>query len=103
MGQVVETAASQVIETDDFGRLVIPAELLGTAKPHTRFVIETDGEAFVIQPEVVQFQEDSQELTDEKQLTNENWERQWKIAQEQVSKSWPAGVSATDVISEMRR
>ena len=97
MGQVVDPEEKQVIEIDDLGRLVIPAELLGTAKPHTRFVIETDGEAFVIQPEVVLTQEDNQQPTDE------NWERQWKLAQEQVSKSWPAGVSATDVISEMRR
>lgn len=88
----------QVIETDEQGRLVLPPEILkeilGDAQPHSRYKVQPLGSKLVVEPEVTEA---------ERQQAVEDWERQWKIVQEQVSKVWPAGVSAIDVISEMRR
>jgi len=88
---------TRVIEADEAGRLVLPEEVLREIKPHTKYVVEAKGDGLVIYPEVLV-------LTDKPPtLTSEQWEAQWREVQEQVSESWPAGISATDVISEMRR
>lgn len=85
-----------VIEADEAGRLALPAEVLGEAKPHGKYVVEITGTRLMISPEEAAH-------GGVKKLTPEQWEAQWRIVQEEVSKSWPAGVSATDVVSEMRR
>ena len=42
---------SQVLEVDANGALYLPAELLDHLKPHTRFVLEVQGETLVLRPE----------------------------------------------------
>lgn len=97
MGQVVEMEPDKVLEADDLGMLVIPADLLGHPEPFTRFLVERIGTKVFIVPEAVSAQESDQEAAFDR------WQQQWKIVQQEVSKSWPAGVSAVDVVSEMRR
>ncbi len=97
MGQVMELETDKILEADDLGMLVIPAELLGHPEPFTRFVVERVGTKIFIVPEAVSAQESEQGSAFDK------WQQQWKIVQQEVSKSWPAGVSAVEVVSEMRR
>jgi len=88
---------TRVVETDETGRLVLPDDLLREIKPRTKYIIESKGDGLIIYPE--------EPVLAHKEVvpTPEQWEAQWRAAQEQVSKSWPAGVSAVDVMSEMRR
>ena len=97
MGQVLEQAAKtgRMLEADDTGMLTIPAELLGYPEPNTRFVVERVGGRIFIQPEAA--------LEVEQKSAYDTWHDQWKIVQQEVTKSWPAGLSAVDVVSEMRR
>ena len=41
----------QVVEVNEDGALYLPAELIGHAEPHTRYVVEPQGESFVLRPE----------------------------------------------------
>ena len=97
MGQVLDAEAIQVVETDDAGRLVIPAELLGHPEPFTKFVVERVDTKIFIVPEAMPVQDSEQRSAFDK------WKQQWRIVQQEVSKSWPAEVSAVEVVSEMRR
>jgi DNA-binding transcriptional regulator/RsmH inhibitor MraZ len=94
MTRVIELAMTRVIETDEAGRLTLPPELLGEAKPHSRYTVETAGTKLILE---------SEEALLQRQGAYEEWEKEWRAVQEQVGKSWPAGVSAADVVSEMRR
>ena len=93
--QVAGTTTGRMLEADDTGMLIIPAELLGYPEPNTRFVVERVGKRILIQPEA------AQEI--EQKSAYDKWHDQWKIVQQEVTKSWPAGLSAADVVSEMRR
>ncbi|MDQ4074850.1 MAG: hypothetical protein M3220_01250 [Chloroflexota bacterium] len=42
---------SLVLEVDEQGELHVPAELLGNAMPHTRYVVETAGDIVILHPE----------------------------------------------------
>jgi len=83
---------TQVIETDELGQLVLSSEVLQQIKPHTKYMVEAKAEGLVIYPQTPILLDQPAKLTSE----------QWREVQEQVSKSWPAGISAVDVISEMR-
>lgn len=83
----------QVIEADDTGRLVLPAELLGEAKPHARYRVEPQGDGFVVQPETA----DTREM-----LTPEEWAQEWQAWTEQIAAVDPGGKSALDELTEMR-
>lgn len=87
---------TRIIETDAEGRLILPAEVLGDAKPHSKFVVEEDGSKLGIYPE-------SATLAKNKMMTPEEWETHWQTAQREMAKVWPKGLSAAEVISEMRR
>ena len=41
---------SQIVEVDEQGAIQLPAELLTTVKPHTRFALERRGATLVLQP-----------------------------------------------------
>lgn len=97
MEQVADAETGRMLEADASGTLIIPAELLGYPEPHMRYVVERVGGKLIVQPEAAPAQEDEQKSAFDK------WQQQWKIVQREVSKSWPAGVSAVDVVSEMRR
>ena len=85
--QVTEMKTGRMLEADETGMLIIPAELLGYPKPNTRFVVERIGGKTFIEPEPVE----------------DDWLKQWRELAEAIGKVWPEGVSAVDVVSEMRR
>ncbi len=84
----------QVIETDGSGRLVIPAELLGSVQPHSRYVVKTVGAKLLVEAEAV---------TKQRQKAYEEWKQGWDELAEEIGKVWPAGLSAVDAIAEQRR
>jgi hypothetical protein len=90
---------TQVLETDEAGRLVLPAELLGGIKPHTRYVVEPRelGWAVSLEPTT------GVDLPPAHAQTPEEWMKEWRELAEEIGKVWPAGKSAADVVSEMRR
>jgi len=94
---------TQVIETDEEGRLVLSPELLremfGEGHPHALYVVEVHEGKIHISPE----QTAPEFAAAQSKPSVEQWERQWGAVQEKVSASWPVGVSAADVIAEMRR
>ncbi len=94
MGQVLDAEATQVIETDGTGRLVIPAEVLGSVKPHTKYTIEAVGTKLVIE---------AKETVEQPKETVEEWERKWKELQDLMREVWKTDKSAAEIISEMRR
>ncbi len=95
LDKVREVEKGRMLEADETGMLTIPAELLGYPEPNTRFVVERVGKRILIQPET------AQEI--EQKSAYDKWHDQWKIVQQEVTKSWPVGLSAADVVSEMRR
>ena len=76
---------THLVETDETGHLVLPPELLETIKPQTRYKLE-----------IV-------EAVEERQKVYEEWKQNWDALSAEISKVWPEGVSATDIVSEMRR
>ncbi len=91
---------TRVIEADETGRLVLPIEVLGEAKPHGRYTVETAGMELIVKP--VSPPNEADLFTQDK-LTPEEWLKQWRELSEEIGKVWPEGVSAADVIAEMRR
>lgn len=87
---------TRVIEADETGRMVLTPEMLGEARPHGRYVVEENGTKIDIYPE-------NASAAEKNQMTSEEWETHWKLVQQEMAKVWPEGVSAADVISEMRR
>ena len=87
MAQAMKLEMDHILEADDAGMLVIPAELLGYPEPNTRFAVERVGEKFIIQPEPAE----------------DKWLKQWRELADEVGEAWPEGVSPVDVVSEMRR
>ena len=87
ISQVIEAQTSQILNTNDAGALIIPAEILGHPGPFTRFVVEQVGSKIVIAPEPVEGE----------------WLRQWRELSEEIGKVRPEGVSPIAVVSEMRR
>ncbi len=83
---------TQVIETDEAGRLVLPPELLGAAKPHTKYTVEATGQRLIVEPEQTPRQQ---------QQAYEQWKRD--ALTEEVSAAWNTDLSAVEVIAEMRR
>ena len=83
----------QIIETDASGSLVLSADVLGATLPHSQYRLETIEGKLLLEP---------MSTADHRKMTPEEWERQWKVVQQQVGACWPQDVSAADVISEMR-
>jgi len=92
-----------IVEINEEGDLVLTPELLleyfGYSPPHTRYIVETRGNTCTVQREALPG--GTQELPDKPNY--EKWETAWQETQEKVSKVWPEGASATEIISEMRR
>ena len=84
----------QVIETDEQGQLVITAEMLGHALPHSRYRVETLGAKLVVEPEPA---------AEQRRQAYEEWEKQWQELSEEIGKVWPVGLSAVDAVAEQRR
>ena len=97
MGHIMEAETGRMLEADDTGTLIIPAELLGYPEPNTRFVVEQVGGKIFIQPEAVPAQESKPKLT------FDEWQEQWKELQARMSQVWKTDKSAAEIISEMRR
>ena len=86
---------TQVIETDEKGRLVLSPELLGEARPHTRYTVEVNGARFVVEPE--------EEALVPGALTPEEWKRGWDAFVRQVAAVTPlSGRTALEELTDMR-
>lgn len=86
---------TQVIETDEEGRLVLPAELLGEAKPRTRYTVEVNGARFIVEPEEAALVSGA--------LTPEEWKRGWDAFVKQVTALTPlGGRTALEELTDMR-
>ena len=85
---------TQVIETDEEGRLVVPAELLGDAKPHTRYTVEATGQRLIVEPE---------QTPQQRQQVYEQWKREWDALTGEVSAAMPLnGRTAMEELTDMR-
>ena len=84
---------TKILEVNDEGALVIPAELLHGAEPHQRYTAESAGKTLVLKPE---------SPVPEK-LDRDEWWRQWNALSEQIGREWKSDKTAAEVVSEMRR
>ena len=89
---------TKILEVNEDGALVIPADLLNGAEPHQRYTAESAGKNLVLTPE-----SDHARRQKPQKLTSEEWEVEWKAFTEKVTQAWPTGVSAVDAVSEIRR
>lgn len=76
---------TQVIETDEAGRLMLPPGLLGEVKPHSRYTVEVE------------------ETSVQRQQVYQEWKKEWDALTEQISASWNTDKSAAEIVAEMRR
>ncbi len=84
---------TQIIEADEAGRLMLPPELLGEIKPHSRYTVETLGTKFIIEPEEALLQ---------RQRAYERWQQEWDALSEQITANWKSDKTAAEILSEMR-
>ena len=84
----------QVIEADEQGLLRVPTEMLGTAQPHGRYLVEVVGKKLSIELE---------EEAKQRQKTYEQWKREWNALTAEITAAWNTDKSAAEIISEMRR
>ena len=89
---------TRILEVNEEGALVIPADLLNGAEPHERYKAESTGKTLVLRPD-----SELPKRRRPQKLTSEDWEAEWKAFAEKVTEVWPKDKSAIDVISEMRR
>ncbi len=86
---------TQVIETDEAGRLVLPPELLGEVKPHARYTVEVTGARFVVEPEGSALVPGA--------LSPEEWKQGWDEFVKQVAAvTSPSGRTALEELTDMR-
>ncbi len=93
---------SRVIVSDERGALHIEPDMLGEARPNTRYVVEAGAEGLTVRPEVSASSTNGAGVAEGK-LSPEEWERMRDELTELLTAVWPQGVSVVDVISEMRR
>ena len=86
---------STILEVNDDGSLVIPAELLNGAKPHKRYCAETAGQDLLLRPE--------QRVEAPEKLPPDEWRRRWNELSELIGREWKSDKTAAEIISEMRR
>jgi hypothetical protein len=84
----------QIIEADEIGCLVLTTSLLRKVRPYSQYRVEVIEDKILLEPVPA---------ADQSKVDSDEWTRQWKVVQQQVGESWPSGVSAAEVISEMRR
>ncbi len=90
-----------VVETNEHGALVLPAELLNSAPPHTAYVVEAHGTTLTLRPQTGHVPDDAEPASDA--LSPDEWGRQWKALSERVGAAWNTDKSAAEIIAEMRR
>ena len=84
---------TMILEVNEDGSLVIPADLLNGAEPHQRYRAESAGKTLVLKPE---------SALPEK-LDRDEWWRQWNALSEHIGREWKSDKTATEVVSEMRK
>jgi hypothetical protein len=93
---------TRILEVEENGTLTLPSDALENAPPRSRYVLETDGRNLLLRPETEK-PAATRKRRKQSKLSWEEWERERDALSVELSKVWPEGVSATDVISEMRR
>ena len=103
---------TRILQTNEDGELLIPADLLNGAAPNQRYRAESAGKTLILRPESAsgkpeqrRSNEHSPEMPTKsrQKLSSAEWESEWKVFSDQVTKAWPSDISAVDVVSEMRR
>jgi len=89
---------TKILEVNEDGVLVIPADLLNGAEPHQRYTAKSAGKSLLLRPE-----SEREKSRRPQKLKPEDWEAEWKAFTEKVTKAWPDGLSAVDAVSEQRR
>lgn len=88
------------IETDEHGALTLSPELIGSSKPHTRYVVENQGERLILRQAA---QNSEATLTRQKQkLTAAEWREEWEAWSKQVTKAWNSDQTAAEIVAELR-
>jgi len=86
---------TQIVETDEAGRLVLPAEMLGEVKPHARYTVEVMGARLVVESEEMASVSGA--------LTSAEWKRGWDTFVKQVAAVTPSsGRTAREELTDMR-
>lgn len=83
-----------ILETQENGTLTLPSDVLGSPKPHTRYVIEKQGERVTIQPEAAM---------PTPAPSAEDWLDAWKALSQDISRASTPEKSALEILWEMRR
>ncbi len=84
----------QIIEADEQGLLRVPVDMIGTAQPHGRYIVEVVGKKLIVGPEPTE---------EQRRQAYAEWLKEWDELSEEIGKVWPAGLSAVDAVAEQRR
>jgi len=84
---------TKILEVNDDGTLLIPADLLGGVGSRKRYVAESAGQGLLLRPEPG---------SAEKPAPDEWW-RQWDSLAERIGRSWSSDATAAQAVEETRR
>ncbi len=92
---------TRVIETDEIGRLVLPPEILGAVKPHTRYTVEISPTSVTLKQEATK--NASPERPDDQRATEHDaWMQEWRALARQIDAAWRGEKSALQELTDMR-
>ncbi len=92
---------TRILEVEENGTLTLPPDVLGEAKPHTRYVVEAQGEELTLRPEQTRSGQAAE--PPQKTLSPDEWWAQWNQLVAQISHASTTNESAVEILSEMRR
>lgn len=89
-----------ILETDETGALLLPADVLGHGVSRARYVVEAQGETLIVRPEGEMAAESTAPRG--KTRSHEEWMKDWTDLAEQISQSWIGDKSALEELEDMR-
>lgn len=92
---------TQTLEVAEDGTITIPHHALPCSKPGARYRLQTDHGEVKLLPENAAVK--AGQAPSPNEASWEEWEAEWKALSNDLTSAWPDGLSAVDVISEMRR
>lgn len=92
---------TRILEVEEDGTLTLPSDVLVNSNPHARYMLETRGERIILRLEPTASV--GNRLQKKRRSAVQRWKEERRRLSEEISRVWPEGVSATDIISEMRR
>lgn len=91
-----------LLEVNDDGALVLQAEVLGDAPPHTRYEVEMRNGSLMLRPQRTEKTNPGPRKR-RKPSGEDAWMREWNELGERVSQAWTGTESAAETVSQMRR